>query len=235
LPILRKLSAEGAIISPEVGIFVISSPLIRLLILQKVLPVDRRKFPVEPIPRTLPSNFLDIKAIIFKALHYFNPEHIRTAYQISYKKNRGSVLARDVPVPSESVYHFEMYSILAQWFPNYIFIHPEVNVYHNPENRSQARVRDDILITEGTTKYLIEFEASEGKAEIRSHAQEMQTHRKVIGANQACLLYFAPENNFTWPGYTESHSFSIAVVHNSACSTIFFYTSPSECTRIQPF
>jgi hypothetical protein len=86
LPILRKLSAEGAIISPQVGIFEISSPLIRLLILQKVLPVDRRKVPLEPIPRTLPQNFLDIPAIILKALHYFNPEHIRTAYQISYKK-----------------------------------------------------------------------------------------------------------------------------------------------------
>jgi hypothetical protein len=127
-----------------------------------------------------------------------------------------------------------MYSILAQWFPNTIFIHPEINVYHNPVDRSKARVRDDILITEGTSKYLIEFEASEGKAEIRTHAQEMQTHRNVIGACQAWLLYFAPENNFTWPEYTnDPNSFSIAVVHNSDCSEIVCYTSPSHYTRIR--
>jgi len=227
---LRWLSAQGAIMS-DVGSFEISSPIVRLIILQKVIPIDRRKVPLEPPPRTA-DNYLDIPRIIFLALQHFDPNHIRTSYQVAYKKNRGTNYTRDKHVPSEAVYHFQVFSILQQWFPKVIFIHPEVVVYHNPRDKSKSRARDDILIKEGQTSYLLEFEASEGKAEISKHAVALEEHMTAIGAYKAWLLYFAPVNNFTWPTFKNANCSSLAIVHDDTFTEIVFYISPQHSERI---
>jgi len=232
--VIHWLSYDGAIISTEPDIWQISSPLVRLIILHKVLPVDRRKVPPEPVPRTS-ENLLDVSEMIFKALHYIIPEHIRTAYQISFKKNQGKGLERGVQVPSEAVYHFEIYTILALWLPGEIHVHPEANVYHNPSNRSEARMRDDILITEKDTKYLIEFEASDSKTEITKHALDLEDHMIAIGASQAWLLYFSTVDNFTWPTYQNANCHNLAVVHTYDCGEVSFWDVNKKHKVLRPY
>jgi len=213
------LHAEGVLTSHNLGTFELTSPLLRQVLLTKVVPVDRRPCPSLPPPRFSLNLFLDIRNVIFLAISFFNPENIQKAYHISYKSNRGNNYKRDAPVPEEAVYHFEIFSVLSAWFPDEITILPEVNA---------GSERCDMLIKEGDTSYLLEFEASDPPKKIKFHADRLSNQKEVLKATQAWLIYFSPVYNFTWPTMGEN-CFSLAVVHDNTFSQIQMYSSETEC------
>jgi len=226
LRVTKWLAANGILMSHSPGFYRMTSPLIREIILSKVTPIDRRKTPSEP-PERLENHMLDMETNICKAVEFFNSETIIQSYNLSFKKNRGSIYERDACVPEEAVYHFELYTILSSWFPDSINILPEVLPYPDTEDRSLSRQRCDILITEGLTKYLLEIEASDSSGEIAAHANRLETQKLAIGAHQAWLIYFSPAKNFTWP-IMGDNCFSLAIVHDNLYSKIEFYTSPTD-------
>jgi hypothetical protein len=227
MKVIKWLNAEGVLISNNPGTFELTSPLLRLIILSKVIRKDRRQTPSEPPPRFSHGNMLDIQNILFQAISFINPQNIIDAYSISCKKNRGNSYKRDAPVPEEAVYHFEIFTILCSWFPGGISISPEVVPYPNSKKAELSRQRCDILIQEGKRKYLIEFEASDPPDKIANQATRLLEHKKALNAKEAWLVYFSPANNFSWPKMNQD-CFSLAVVHDDQFSKVSFYTSPEE-------
>jgi hypothetical protein len=89
--------------------FEVASPLMRQILIKKVLPVDFRHYVAKPLPRH--RGYLDgigILQILGRVL-------VREAYMVGRTKDAGGIGATENPVPHEVCYQLPLGLLLGQW------------------------------------------------------------------------------------------------------------------------
>src|SRR2546423_237112 len=111
------LASEGVLVPGEVaGSFRLSSPLVRWLILQRVIPIVFPSCPKQEIPCYRDSTDLDTLYALKLAVQSFDKNIIGLARFRSFKTAKVRVNGKlNQPVPRESVYDAELYRILRNW------------------------------------------------------------------------------------------------------------------------
>jgi len=186
----RFLAAEGALISVDENNFTIPSPLMHTYLTDKVVSMDKRKSPHEPVPFG-PGDCLDIPELIRGALQAFNVEAMVTARRLSYKQGAGPGLT-GVRVPSETAYHAELRNVFASWLPTDVEVASEV---HAPSPlgmsaKSGRPPRCNLVIDSAQHVYALELMASGDEHSVKEHIKCLKEYKTALNAEEGWLIHF---------------------------------------------
>ncbi len=183
----RYLAAEGALVPVDGGVaFKMRAPLIRSLLIQKILPLVRHPRPTEPVPLD-ESGMLNVDKVVEMAVQYFNPDVVCDLRLL--KRSSGPRLA-DVYAPQEDVYQTELLSVFKSWFGRgTLVLSQPIAVLERQQNRGRPR-HSDILIEHRGKRVLLELVAHTGFAGVQEHVERAERDAKVLGAGQVWVLHF---------------------------------------------
>jgi len=135
------------------------------------------------------------------------------------KKNRANGFARDEQVPSEDVYNYELYLIIASWLPsNYpVFVQPTPDNFEKKENpKGKNKKNCDIMIKDPNHGiYLIEIAAHLNPKGIIEHFDRTQYYYESFkNVVEAWVVVFTCGNTDVLPDIQKNPNIgSIYVKH----------------------
>lgn len=181
------LTSEGVLVRKEgtTDVFKFASPLVRRLILWALREFNSGRIPNRTVPEE--NNILLIPELIKMALPCFNATRMREAPRLAGKKacNRGT--RRDLEVPNEACYHFELFNVLASWMsPLGYEIYTEVKA--SPSETSNSSKRCDLFVWDKEQRYALELMAS--SEEFERHTGIAKISKEALKAQHAWVLNF---------------------------------------------
>ncbi|RIA81116.1 hypothetical protein C1645_744762 [Glomus cerebriforme] len=188
------------------NIFMISSPLLRSVILRYVLPNIFKYCPSTDIPKRLDQSIDMIKALK-DAVHIFDKENIRLAALHSYKTAHVPIGGCfNVLVPRESVYQQQLAGIFINWISSIGF--EIMSQYHITKGKKHCY--SDLVITApsslpGKPTAILELLATSTKKELDEHFKRTlkyaQLLRKSLFIRDIWVIHFTCEDepDYHWP------------------------------------
>lgn len=197
----KFLAAEGALRSDGTSSFYIPSPLVHKLLLERVVITDKRRtIPKKQIPYINEGTSVDVADLIESAVACIDPMAIQRAFRASFKRSRIPGLKRDFPVPQESVYQQELFSILRQWFSDEVEIDTQVNL---PSGDSNSRC-DMIIEPSIVSRIVVELVANAPVSVIKEHYSRAIEYGKHLNATEVWVIHFTIKEEgedfqYPWP------------------------------------
>ena len=188
------LSALGVLSPRPDGLaYKMSSPMIDMLICQRVIPTLYPIVPLTRIPRRSEGGPLDLYAILKTVLKIFDRNLIERAAVSSYKiatvKVDGHTKAM---VPRESIYYSELFRVLSNWFQR-----EKLQVtgqwHHVVDNNHRY---SDIIIEGRTSRIVLELLATGAPGSVNEHITRAKDYRNNLGATEAWVIHFTREDNY---------------------------------------
>nr|CAG8507490.1 6128_t:CDS:2 [Entrophospora candida] len=213
------LAAEGVLLpgrSPET--FKISSPLVRWLILSRVIPKVYPSCPQVEIPFHSSSNTLDILEVLKQVVRIFDKKIIEVTSCHSFKMAHVFVEAsKDRRVPRESVYDSELYRILSNWLSIKNFqITGQWHLISRTGGRNNHKYSDIIINSPDHPTVVLELLATAKQSELDEHFERALTYAKLLSAGETWVIHFSCEDKITenpyWPADRELKK-GLRVVH----------------------
>ncbi len=233
----------------------LSSPLIRNLLLSKVISVDRdQRVPFDAPPlvdaASGPARY-DIPRLITAAIPFFDRAALVPPYR-AFKQSRVPgvpALKRDSDVPEEATYHFQLFDVLRRWLPNYASVIPIANVPIEPrqyaaaatgEKRAMKAQRCDLLIDIQNRRQVIELAATLPQAElVDDYFVRVPRYAAALNAVDAWLVHFTRADPtaaepYQWPTAAQSANGLrvMHVWHDLHFRSIRIHTAPNQITEL---
>jgi len=190
------LSALG-VLSPELGgsKYRMSSPMIDLLIRQRVIPALYPIVPSTPIPKRYAGGPIDIYAILKVVLEIFDGSLIKRAAETSYKTATVKVGGRTkVKVPRESIYDSELFRTLSNWFKQQLGGVEVTGQWHHVVSNSHRY--SDILVDDGGTRFVLELLATGAPGTVNEHITRAKDYKNNLNATEAWVIHFTCEDDY---------------------------------------
>lgn len=220
----RYLASEGWLVAAgAIGTdcFRLTSPLVRSLAMRQ-LAKDRRRELTASLPFA-DNGQLDVPTALSTALTCFRPVAMRSVSAFSTKISLApAVFATpdDKRVPSEAVYHYELFSVFRQWlgFWQHAQIYPEADV----AEIGSKRYADLLIGPSGSgPRHILELVASSGAADVREHYSRTIKYMVSHGTDRgACITFTAvafasdtsvPAARLEWPAKSQLDTGLVAV------------------------
>ncbi|RGB29791.1 hypothetical protein C1646_310438 [Rhizophagus diaphanus] len=202
------LASEGVLVpGKEAGSFKLSSPLVRWLILQRVIPIVFPSCPKEEIPLFRDSNDLDTLITLKLAIRSFDKDIIRLARLRSYKIAKVRVNGKtNQSVPRESVYDAELYRILRNWLSVANF--KVTGQWHLITNNGKKHRYSDIVIdTPLGQKIVLELLATANTNDLDEHFQRALNYARLLSAEETWIVHVTCEDGYVnrprWPSESQ--------------------------------
>jgi len=198
------LASEGVLVpGEEAGAFKLSSPLVRWLILQRVIPNVFPSRPREDIPFFKDSQNLDTLLTLKLAVKSFDKDIISLACFRSFKTAKVRVNSkRNQHVPRESVYDAELCRILRNWLSVANF--KVTGQWHLISNGDKKHRYSDIVIdTPFGEKIVLELLATTDNNDLDEHFQRALNYARLLSADETWIVHITCEDNYVdrphWP------------------------------------
>ena len=177
------LASEGVLVPGEkAGAFKLSSPLVRWLILQRVIPNAFPSCPREEIPFFNDSQYLDTLIVLKLAVKSFDRNIISLARLRSFKTAKVWVNGRrNQHVPRESVYDAELYRILRNWLSVANF--KVTGQWHLKSNKKHM-YSDIVIDTTMGDKIVLELLATADTNDLDEHFQRALDYARLLSATE---------------------------------------------------
>ncbi|RHZ83804.1 hypothetical protein Glove_87g232 [Diversispora epigaea] len=199
------LTAEGVLIPGEdFGTFKISSPLVRWLILQRIIPQVFPSSPKVEVPYHSSSQTLDILEILKQAIRTFDKENMGLAFIRSSKKVHVNVnKVKNQRVPRESVYDAELYRILSNWLIGFQ-ITGQWHLIRRTNGRNYHKYTVIAITASEHDTVVLELLATATHNDLAEHFERALNYAKLLSAGETWIVHFTCEDNVTenpyWPG-----------------------------------
>jgi hypothetical protein len=183
----RYLAAEGALSPVESGIaFKMRAPLIRSLLINKILPLERHPRPTEHVPLDK-SGMLIMEKVVEMALQYFDRRIVRNEL---LQKKSSAPHSPSAFAAQEDVYQTELLSVFKSWFGADIDVLSQpIAVIEGDQKRGRPR-HSDIVIARKLQRVLLELVAHTGFTDVEEHVRRAERDALVLGASEAWVLHF---------------------------------------------
>lgn len=202
------LAYEGVLVPGEhAGFFKLSSPLVRWLILQRVIPNVFPSRPREEIPFYKDSQYLDTLFTLKFAVKSFDKDIISLASFRSFKTAKVRVNGkRNQHVPRESVYDAELYRILRNWLGVANF--EVTGQWHLISNGDKKHRYSYIVIdTPFDEKIVLELLATADTNDLDEPFQRALDYARLFSATETWIVHFTCEDNYVeqphWPSRSQ--------------------------------
>jgi hypothetical protein len=209
-PLARYLAAEGALTAVEGGTsFKMRAPLIRSLLINKVLPLVNRPIPNVPVPFDK-SGHVMMAQLIELALKYFDRKSMRDG---RLAKKTLAPKSNSVYAPQEDVYQTDLLFVLKKWLPEDVQVLSQPIAMMEKGERPGRPRHSDILIVSRQQKILLELVAQTDLKGVEEHIRRAERDATVLGAEEAWILHFTTGDfGDKWPSQSlEVPKSSIAV------------------------
>jgi len=189
----------------ETGAFKLSSPLVRWLILQRVIPIVFPSCPRNDIPFFKDSKVLDTLITLRLATKSFDKDIISLARIRSYKIAKVRVNGEpNQPVPRESVYDAELYRVLRNWLsPSKFQITGQWHLVYNRGTRRQHRYSDIVIDTPYGQKIVLELLATASNDDLTEHFQRALEYANLLSADETWIVHLTCKDKYVkqplWP------------------------------------
>jgi hypothetical protein len=183
----RYLAAEGALTAVDGGTaFKMRAPLIRSLLINKVLPLEHHSVPKEPVPLDK-SKRVVVAKLIETVLKNFDPELMNDD-----RLSKKTLAPRsDIEnAPQEDVYQTELLSVFKKWFPRHIRVLSQPIAMTERGQKPGRPRHSDILIELRQQKILLELVAHTDVEGVEEHIRRAERDAAVLGAEEAWVLHF---------------------------------------------
>ncbi|RGB41798.1 hypothetical protein C1646_684852 [Rhizophagus diaphanus] len=211
------LAYEGVLVPGEhAGFFKLSSPLVRWLILQRVIPNVFPSCPKEEIPFYKDSQYLDTLFTLKFAVKSFDKDIIKLASFRSFKTAKVQVNGqRNQRVPRESVYDAELYRILRNWLCVANF--EVTGQWHLISNGNKKHRYSDIVIdTPFDEKIVLELLATADTNDLDEHFQRALDYARLLSATETWIVHITCEDSYVekphWPSNFQLQT-NLSVAH----------------------
>jgi hypothetical protein len=213
----RFLAAEGALMATErESWFVVPSAVVRSILCDRILPLERRSAPSEPVPMS--DGKLLVAAMLRSALRFFDRGECTNDALFKKSAAPGAVGRH---AAQEEVFQTEILAVLKHWFPVYQRIHsqpPLVAVASPPRGGSAGRPEhsDLLFIPEigGQHAILLELAAQVSESSLAEHMTRAGANAELLGAEEAWVIHFTTGEFAVWPGLRlESGRVPVHVLH----------------------
>ncbi|GAM25208.1 hypothetical protein SAMD00019534_083830 [Acytostelium subglobosum LB1] len=156
--------------------------------------------PKERFPLT--GNLIDIPKLLGNdVLHLFSAvgRDISTKmFKGAGKDLNGVVIPHDSPVPSESFYHFEFFSVINAWIRSDYQARETLRIASSVS--SGANKKADMVIKSKDRSYVLEFVANTNQKDFEEHCKRTSTYQSFLAANQAWVIHFTlSAHDYTLP------------------------------------
>ncbi|CAG8768333.1 12030_t:CDS:2, partial [Racocetra fulgida] len=183
------LTAEGVLVPGDNdGTFKISSPLVRWMVLQQIIPHVFLTSPKVDVPYHPSTGTLDIFEVLKQVIRVFDRETIKS--RNSFKLAR--VLVSNVnnqKVPRESVYDAELYQIMSNWLGRFTITGQWHLKYRASEHINNKYV--DIVISQlNHPTIALELLATATKKELKEHYERALLYDKKLPADETWVVHF---------------------------------------------
>ncbi|CAB4387951.1 unnamed protein product [Rhizophagus irregularis] len=208
------LASEGVLVpGEEAGAFKLSSPLVRWLILQRVIPNVFPSRPREEIPFFKDSQDLDTLIALKYAVKTFDKSIISLARFRSFKTAKVLVNGkRKQHVPRESVYDAELCRILRNWLSVANF--EVTGQWHLISNGN--RYSDIVIDTPFGEKIVLELLATADTNDLDEHFRRSLDYARLLSVDETWVVHITCEDNYVerphWPSDSQL-KMNLNVVH----------------------
>ncbi|CAG8827198.1 20329_t:CDS:1, partial [Cetraspora pellucida] len=188
------LTAEGVLIPGEdAGTYKVSSPLVRSLIYQQIVP---KVFPTSPqteVPYHSSPRTLDIFKVLKQTVLVFDKEIIKSLS--SYKVARVLVNnAKNERVPRESVYDAEFYRIISNWLGGFT-ITGQWHLKYCAGGHINNKYVDIVISRPDHPIIVLELLATATKQGLKEHYERALLYDKKLPADETWVVHFTCEEN----------------------------------------
>ncbi|CAG8610548.1 16725_t:CDS:2 [Funneliformis mosseae] len=202
----ESLASEGVLVpAEEAGAFKLSSPLIRWLILQRVIPIVFPSCPRNDVPFFKDSKVLDTLVTLKLATKSLDKDIISLARIRSYKIAKVWVNGEsNQPVPRESVYDAELCRVLRNWpCPSMFQITGQWHLVYNKSSKRQHRYSDIVIDTPYGQKIVLELLATASNDDLIEHFQRALEYANLLSADETWIVHLTCEDEYVkrplWP------------------------------------
>jgi hypothetical protein len=189
------LASEGVLVPDEnlPGYFNLSSPLVRWLLIQQIIP---KLFPTSPqaeVPYNPSTGTLDILKALKQVVCVFDKETIKS--RNSFKLARVLVNnANNREVPRESVYDAELYRIMSNWLGRFT-VTGQWHLKYRASGHINNKYVDIVIARSDHPTIAFELLASATKKELKEHYERALIYDKKLPANETWVVHFTCEEN----------------------------------------
>ncbi len=199
----RFLAAEGAIVPVETEEgrkFVVHSAAVRALLCGQVLPLERRRIPVEPVPFV--DDKLAVAPMLRSALQCFD-RNVCIDERL-FKKSAAPGVSGTFAA-QEDVFQTGFLAVLKAWLPGRRQILSQTPLVAVGDRVSAKRGRpkhSDMPIPSIGNQCAILFElaAQVSKQSVEEHIRRAQSDALTVGAQEAWMVHFTTADFIDWPG-----------------------------------
>ncbi|CAG8598194.1 2444_t:CDS:2, partial [Ambispora gerdemannii] len=190
----RFLTAEGVLIPGNVsGTFEVSSPLVRWLILQRIIP---RLFPTSPqmeVPYHSSPRTLDTFNVLKQTVRVFDKEIIKSlrSFKVAHVLVNN---AKNERVPRESVYDTELNRIMTNWLGGFM-ITGQWHLKYRASGHMNNKYVDIVISRPGHPTIALELLATATKKELEEHYERALLYDKKLPADEMWIIHFTCEEN----------------------------------------
>lgn len=218
------LAAEGVLIpaTRTNSAFRLSSPMVRNLVLQCVIPKVFPSCPRRDLPYLGHSRNLDILNVLKFAIPTFDVNVIKYACDRSFKiakvrVNRGM----NQPVPRVCVYDSELYRVLWNWLSRFKFqITGQWHLISYNGNRNKHSYSDIFIRSPYGQAIVLELLATATESELNDHYNRVLNYARLLSANESWIVHFTCEDDYDkqphWPSdaLLKENLFVIHIYHD---------------------
>jgi hypothetical protein len=213
----RFLAAEGALVAVETEEgrkFVVHSAAVRAILCARVLPLERRAIPAEPVP--VADGKLVVARMLRAALRCFDRRVCIDERLFKKSVARGVIGSF---AAQEDVFQTEFLAVLKAWLPAYLQIvsqPPLVAVADRVDSVRGRPAHSDMLIPGIGNQHAVLFElaAQVSEASVKEHIVRARSDAVSLGAQEAWMIHFTTGSFVEWPGpLLEAGQVPVHVMH----------------------
>ncbi|CAG8781083.1 45941_t:CDS:1, partial [Gigaspora margarita] len=170
------------------GTFKTSSPLVRWMVLQQVIP---HVFPTSPkvdVPYHPSTGTLNVLEVLKQVVRVFDQETIKS--RNSFKLARVPVgNANNREVPRESVYDAELYRIMSNWLGRFT-ITGQWHLKYRASGHINNKYVDIVIARPDHPTIALELLATATKKELKEHYERALLYDNKLPADEAWVVHF---------------------------------------------
>ncbi|CAG8754795.1 15930_t:CDS:2, partial [Cetraspora pellucida] len=183
------LTAEGVLVPGDNdGTFKISSPLVRWVVLQQIIP---HVFPTSPkvdVPYHPSTGILDIFEVLKQVIRVFDQETIKSCNYFKLARVLVSN-ANNREVPKESVYDAELYRIMSNWLGRFT-ITGQWHLKYRASGHINNKYIDIVISRPDHPTIALELLATATKKELKEHYERTLLYYKKLPADETWVVHF---------------------------------------------
>jgi len=218
-PYKNFLAVAGAVLYGEHSTFIISSPLVHKLLLERAVIKDmRRNIPKTGVPYIKEGTSVDVVNLVESAVACIDPLAVQRGCRASWKRTTLPGLKRVCILPKETVYQIELYSILRQWFSDEVEINTQVNL-PSEDSYSQCEI---IIEPSVVSRIVIELVTNVPPSILKEHYSRAIEYGKRLNATEVWVIHFTIKvdgEDFQYPWPQDEASNVIHVWHSADFSS----------------